>query len=146
MQARVKRFLAEMTNRTLFFSLWWKALDDADADRLMASKPGVSLLARRNVALQNAHAYRSRREGHQHRRTSPAQRLPMTLYDAITNRYVFKLEVAGETKELTQGELTAYVHNPDPDLRAAYQELYRADSRCAHPWSDLSDLGARLAQ
>ncbi len=50
----------------------------------------------------------------------------MTLYDAITNRYVFKLEVDGETKELTRGELTVYMRSADPDLRAkAYQELYR---------------------
>jgi oligoendopeptidase F len=49
-----------------------------------------------------------------------------TLYDAITNRYVFKLEVNGETKELTRGQLMAYVQGSDPELRAkAYQELYR---------------------
>ncbi len=49
-----------------------------------------------------------------------------TLYDAITNRYVFKLEVDGETKELTRGQLATYVQGPDADLRAkAYQELYR---------------------
>ena len=50
----------------------------------------------------------------------------ITLYDAITNRYVFKLDVDGETKELTRGQLMAYVQGTDPDLRAkAYQELYR---------------------
>jgi oligoendopeptidase F len=50
----------------------------------------------------------------------------VTLYDAITNRYVFKLEVGGETKELTRGELSVYMRGADPDLRAkAYQELYR---------------------
>jgi oligoendopeptidase F len=33
--ARVQQFAAEMQNRTLFFSLWWKELDDANAERLM---------------------------------------------------------------------------------------------------------------
>jgi oligoendopeptidase F len=48
------------------------------------------------------------------------------LYDAITNRYVFKLQVKGEAKELTRGELMVYVRQHDPDLRAAaYQELCR---------------------
>ena len=48
------------------------------------------------------------------------------LYDSITNRYTFKVEVDGEDKELTRGELMVYVRQPDPDLRAAaYQELYR---------------------
>ena len=48
------------------------------------------------------------------------------LYDSITNRYVFKLEVDGEVKELTRGELMVYARHHAPDLRAAaYQELYR---------------------
>jgi oligoendopeptidase F len=48
------------------------------------------------------------------------------LYDAITNRYVFRLAVDGEEKELTRGELMVYVRGHDPELRAkAYQELYR---------------------
>jgi oligoendopeptidase F len=48
------------------------------------------------------------------------------LYDSITNRYVFRLKVDGEVKELTRGELMVYVRGDDPALRAAaYQELYR---------------------
>ncbi|MBM3126549.1 MAG: M3 family oligoendopeptidase, partial [Chloroflexi bacterium] len=35
LQARVLQFLAEVENRTLFLSLWWKELDQANADRLM---------------------------------------------------------------------------------------------------------------
>jgi len=34
LMGRVQQFAAEMQNRTLFFSLWWKELDDADADRI----------------------------------------------------------------------------------------------------------------
>jgi len=33
--ARFQQFEAEMENRTLFFSLWWKALDDENAARLL---------------------------------------------------------------------------------------------------------------
>jgi oligoendopeptidase F len=50
----------------------------------------------------------------------------ITLYSTITSRYVFKLQVEGETRELTRGQLMTYVQGPDPNLRAAgYQELYR---------------------
>ena len=34
--ARVQQFAAEMQNRILFFSLWWKELDEANAERLMS--------------------------------------------------------------------------------------------------------------
>jgi oligoendopeptidase F len=48
------------------------------------------------------------------------------LYDSITNRYVFKVEVDGQVKEMTRGQLSVLVRSHDPDLRAAaYQELYR---------------------
>lgn len=40
------------------------------------------------------------------------------LYESITNRYLFKVEIDGELKELTRGEVTALVREPDPDLRA----------------------------
>jgi oligoendopeptidase F len=33
--ARVQQFAAHMQNRVLFFSLWWKELDDHNAERLM---------------------------------------------------------------------------------------------------------------
>ena len=48
------------------------------------------------------------------------------LYESITNRYVFKVTVNGEEKEMTRGELMSLAYSPRPELRAAaYQELYR---------------------
>jgi oligoendopeptidase F len=50
----------------------------------------------------------------------------LTLYDAITNRYVFKLEVNGETQELTRAQLQPFIQGPDAEMRAkAYQEIFR---------------------
>jgi len=47
------------------------------------------------------------------------------LYDSITNRYTFDIEIDGEEKQLTRGELMSLVREPDPDLRArAYQTLF----------------------
>jgi oligoendopeptidase F len=47
------------------------------------------------------------------------------LYDSITNRYTFKINLEGEEKELTRGELMALVRESDPDIRArAYQTLF----------------------
>lgn len=122
---RVEQFMATLQNRTLFFGLWWKQLDDGSAERLMAgagdyrywleemrhfkphtlSEPEEKVINLKNVTGVNALG---------------------NLYDSITNRYVFKIEVEGETKELTRGELMVYVRDNNPELRAAaYQELYR---------------------
>ncbi len=50
----------------------------------------------------------------------------VNLYTMLTNRYVFHLQVDGETQELTRGGLMVYARSYDPNLRAAaYKELYR---------------------
>jgi oligoendopeptidase F len=122
---RVEQFMAEMGNRTLFFSLWWKALDDAAAARLMRNAGDYTYW------LEEMRHYKP------HTLSEPEEKIVNIknvtgasaierLYESFTNRYTFKLEAEGETKEVTRGELMVYVRQADPDLRArAYQELYR---------------------
>ena len=43
LQARVDQFAAEIQNRTLFFNLWWKGLDEVNAARLMNASACCSL-------------------------------------------------------------------------------------------------------
>ncbi len=123
--ARIQQFYAEKSNKTMFFELWWKGLDAKNAQRLLdasgdyrywleqmrnfkpftLTEPEEKIVNLKNVTGANA---------------------LNTLYDSITNRYTFKINVNGEDKELTRGELMALVRTDDPELRArAYQELYR---------------------
>ena len=123
--ARVDQFQAEMSNKTIFFSLWWKALDDENADRLL------------NVSGDFRYWLETMRNFKDFTLSEPEEKIinikDVTgvnalnmLYDSITNRYVFKLEIDGEEKEMTRGEISALVREPDPDVRAgAYQEMYR---------------------
>jgi oligoendopeptidase F len=124
-QARVRQFLADMENRTLFFSLWWKDLDDENARRLMDAS-GDYRYYLEEMRHFKPHTLSEPEEKVINLKDVTGAQALITLYDSITNRYVFKLDVEGETKELTRGQLMAYVQGPDPDLRAAaYQELYR---------------------
>ena len=123
--ARVQQFAAEMQNRTLFFSLWWKELDEANAERLM-SEAGDYRYYLEEMRNFIPHTLSEAEEKIINLKDVTGAGALITLYDAITNRYVFKLEVDGETKELTRGQLAAYVQGPDANLREkAYQELYR---------------------
>jgi oligoendopeptidase F len=123
--ARVQQFAAEMQNRTLFFSLWWKDLDDRNAERLMSSA-GDYRYYLEEIRHFKPHTLSESEEKIINIKDVTGAGALITLYDAITNRYVFKLDVDGETKELTRGQLMAYVQGPDAGLRAkAYQELYR---------------------
>ena len=125
LMGRVQQFFAELQNRMLFFSLWWKDLDDANANRLMDASGDY------RYYLEEMRHYKP------HTLSEPEEKIIniknvtgiealTNLYDSITNRYVFKVELDGEIKEMTRGELMSCVRQADPDLRArAYQELYR---------------------
>ena len=128
-QSEVDSHLAVITNRTLFFSLWWKGLDVTPAERLMASSGDY------RYWLEEMRHFKP------HTLTEPEEKIinikdvtgsmaMVNLYNTLTNRYVFHLEVDGEIQELTRGELMVYARSYDPALRAAaYQELYRIYSQ-----------------
>jgi oligoendopeptidase F len=125
LMGRVQQFVAEIQNRTLFFSLWWKDLDETNAARLTAAS-GDYRYYLDEMRHYKPHTLSEAEEKIVNLKNVTGVEALTNLYDAITNRYVFKLEVNGETKELTRGELMSYVRQADPELRArAYQELYR---------------------
>lgn len=123
--ARIQQFAAELSNRTLFFSLWWKGLDDVNAKRLLDSSGDYRYWLEQIRNFKPYTLSEAEEKIINVKNVTGASALNM-LYDSITNRYTFKLEVDGEIKELTRGELMAYVRGADPNLREkAYQELYR---------------------
>jgi len=125
LMGRVQQFSAEMQNRTLFFSLWWKDLDETNATRLLNAS-GDYRYYLEEMRHYKPHTLSEAEEKIVNLKNVTGVEALATLYDAITNRYTFKLEVEGETKELTRGELMSYVRQADPEVRArAYQELYR---------------------
>jgi oligoendopeptidase F len=122
---RVDQFFAIVQNRILFFSLWWKELDEESAMRLMAAA-GDYRYWLEEMRHFKPHTLSEPEEKIVNLKNVTGSAALNNLYDAITNRYVFKLEVDGEVKELTRGELMVYARHHDPDLRKrAYQELYR---------------------
>jgi oligoendopeptidase F len=125
LQARVQQFVAELQNRMLFFDLWWKDLDEVNAKRLLDAS-GDFRYYLEAMRLFKPHTLSEAEEKIVNIKNVTGSEALMNLYDSITNDYTFKLEVDGETKEMTRGELMSYVRQDDPDLRArAYQELYR---------------------
>ncbi|MBF0539184.1 MAG: M3 family oligoendopeptidase [Nitrospirae bacterium] len=117
--------LAALQNRILFFNLWWRTLDNDEANRLIdCAGPLVYYL-------------QLQRNFKQHTLSEPEEKIInikdvngvnaiLTIYDMITNKYVFEMEINGEKKKLTRDALMDYVRHPDAQLRkGAYQELFR---------------------
>lgn len=125
LMGRVQQFVAEMQNRTLFFSLWWKDLDEANANRLMGAS-GDYRYYLEEMRHFKPHTLSEPEEKVVNLKDVTGSNALVNLYDAITNRYTFKLKVNGRVQELTRAGLQPYIQGSDPDLRAAaYQELYR---------------------
>lgn len=123
--AEIQHVMAGLANKTLFFELWWKNLDEENAARLMKDSGDW------------AYWLEEMRHFKPHTLTEPEEKIInikdvtgigalTTLYDSITNRYQFKIEVDGAEKSMTRGELMVFARHHDPDLRErAYRELYR---------------------
>ncbi|MGC9521767.1 MAG: M3 family oligoendopeptidase [Anaerolineae bacterium] len=124
-RARVNQLAADLENRTLFFTLWWRYLEDEDAQRLLA------------VAGDTRYFLETLRRLKPYTLSEPEERIVniknvngieaiLTIYEMITNGFTYQLTVDEEELTLTRGQLMSYVTDPNPDLRAAaYQELYR---------------------
>lgn len=124
-QAQMQQLTAEVDNRTLFFKLWWKALEDKPAERLMKASGDYSYWLEA-LRLQKPYTLSEAEEKVINLKDVNGPQAFVTLYHSITSRYVYKFEVDGETKEMTRGELQVYYRDPNPELRkAAYQELHR---------------------
>jgi len=123
--AQSQQLAAQAENRTLYFKLWWKGLDD-DAATPLLDASGDYRYWLEALRLQKPYTLSEPEEKIINLKDVNGPAALVTLYDAITNRYVFRMEVDGEEKELTRGELMVYVRSADPSLRAAaYQEQLR---------------------
>jgi oligoendopeptidase F len=122
---KVDQAMAELGNRVLFFSLWWKELPDAAAERLMAGAGDFRYFLE-EMRHFKPHTLSEAEEKIINLKNVTGANALNTLYETITNGYVFHLTVNGEAKDLTRGELMSYVRQHNPELRAqAYQELYK---------------------
>ena len=127
-QNRMQQLMTEVQNKILFFSLWWKELDDAAADRLLDAASANPDYRHFLEDLRRTKPYTLDERSEQIINIKDADGMSalITIYSMLTNRLEFKLEVDGETKTLTRDALMSYVQGPRADLRAAaYQELYR---------------------
>lgn len=125
LMGRVEQAASEAAQRILFIELWWRALDDATAARLIEATGDA------------AYYYHKQRLFKPHTLSEPQEQLIVmkdvngvsalaTIYEMMTNKFSFTLEVDGEKQSLTREALMALVRSPQASLReAAYREQFR---------------------
>ncbi len=121
--AQMQQRMAEIENRTMFVKLWWKELEQAPAEHLLAASGDYHYFLEA-LRLQRPHTLTEPEERIVNLKDVNGPAALVTLYDTITNRYSFKVEVDGREQELTRGELLIHIRGADPQAReAAYKAL-----------------------
>lgn len=124
-KTKTDQLATQVANRVLFFSLWWKEVDEDNAKRLMRNAGDFTYFLE-SERMFKAHTLSEREEQVINIKDVNGIGGLLNVYDMITNKYVFHLTIDGEVKDLTYGELTMYSRHPDPEMRAAvYKELFR---------------------
>jgi len=115
---------SEISNKILFFDLWWKTqIDEKNAKRLMKDTGEITEhLAHKRLFAKYA-------------LSEPEERIINTLdvtgisalvklYDKITNAFEYKMKIGSKTRSMTREEITNYVRSTDPKIReTAYKTI-----------------------
>lgn len=120
---RISRLGSDISNRILFFDLWWKQIDKKNAQRLLKNTGElVGYLAHKRLYAKYS-------------LSEPEEKIINTfnvtgvtalvkLYDKITNAFQYKMQLDGKTISLTREELTNHIRSTNPKVRkTAYQKL-----------------------
>src|SRR5574342_743803 len=113
---QIQQMLAQAQNRTLFFSLWWRKLDNANARRLMKASGDVRYWLE-EMRHFKPHTLSEAEEKIINLKDVNGVRALETLYDTVTNVFTFNFELDGEQKKLTRDALMVYVRDPNPEVR-----------------------------
>ncbi len=124
-KTRVEERLTALSNRLLFFELWWQSVDEANAERLM-SQAGDLRYHLETIRRFKPHTLTEPEEKIINLKNVTGRSAVHTLYDVITNGFTFTLRVGSKKRTMNREGLMAYVRHRHPSIRqAAYRELYR---------------------
>ncbi|MFB5633025.1 MAG: M3 family oligoendopeptidase [Nitrosopumilus sp.] len=124
LMTRMSKLGSDISNKILFFDLWWKTqVDEKNAKRLIKDAGELSeyLAHKRLIAKYSL--------------SEPEERIINTLdvtgisalvklYDKITNAFEYQMKIGNKTKKMTREELTNYVRDTNPKIReTAYKTI-----------------------
>ena len=124
-RGRVNEAVAAARNRSLFFELWWKGLDEEDAVRLIEASGDVRYYLETLRRFAPFTLSEPEEKVINVKDVYGARGLE-TLYDMITNGLTFEIEIDGEVRTVTRTELMVHARSSLPERReAAYRALHK---------------------
>ena len=115
---------SEISNKILFFDLWWKTqVDEKNAKRLMKDAGELTEYLSHKRLLAKYSLSESEERIINTLDVTGISAL-VKLYDKITNAYEYNMKIGKKTKTMTREELTNYVRNTNPKIReTAYKTI-----------------------
>ncbi len=124
LMTKISKLGSEISNKILFFDLWWKTqVDEKNAKRLMANAGEITeYLSHKRLFAKYA-------------LSEPEERIINTLdvtgisalvklYDKITNAFEYKMKIGNKSKVMTREEITNHVRSTNPKIReTAYKTI-----------------------
>ena len=124
LMTKISKLGSEISNKILFFDLWWKTqVDEKNAKRLMENTGELKeYLAHKRLFAKYA-------------LSEPEERIINTLdvtgisalvklYDKITNAFEYQMKIGNKNKTMTREELTNFVRSTTPKIReTAYKTI-----------------------
>jgi len=124
LMTRMSKLGSEISNKILFFDLWWKTkVDDKNAKRLIKDSGEL------------AEYLNHKRLFAKYALSEPEERIINTLdvtgisaliklFDKMTSAYEYKMKVGNKTKKMTREEITNYIRSTNPKTReTAYKTI-----------------------
>jgi oligoendopeptidase F len=122
---RVDQVLTGVSNRVLFFELWFKQLTDDIANQLTEQSGDLRYFLE-TMRRFKPYTLSETEEKMINLKDVNGIDAMVNLYEMITNHFTFSLELNGEKQPLTRDQLASFFQSSLPEVRAsAYQELYR---------------------
>lgn len=124
LMTRMSKLGSEISNKILFFDLWWKTqIDDKNANRLIKDSGELAeYLSHKRLFAKYA-------------LSEPEEKIINTLdvtgisalvklYDKMTSAYEYKMNVGRKIKKMTREEITNYIRSTNPKIReTAYKTI-----------------------
>ena len=124
-KTKVEERITALQNRLVFFDLWWQSVDEDNAHRLMTGT-GTFRYHLETIRRFQPHTLSEPEEKIVNIKNITGRNAVHSLYDIVTNSFMFTLIVKGKRRVMTREELTSYLRHTQGQLREdAYRELYR---------------------
>ncbi len=122
-KSRAEETEADAANRTLFFELWWKALDEAKTAQLLAHSEKYGYFLRRLIQTK-PYTLSEPVEQAINLKDVTGRSALLQIYHQIRDSFVYEVEIQGKIQKMTEESMRDLFHSPKrEERRAAYSSM-----------------------